>query len=348
MRYKLLGKSGLRVSEICLGAMTFGQEWEIGAPKKESFGVMETFAKAGGNFIDTADLYQGTTSEKWVGEFAASDRDHWVLATKYSLSMRPDDPNFCGNHRKHLVQAVEASLERLATDYIDLYWVHAWDFLTPVEEVVRGLDDLVRSGKVLYVGVSDTPAWIVSQAVTLAELRGWSRFVGLQIEYSLIERTPERELLPMARTIDLAVTPWGALGGGLLTGKYTGDPKKDKKVDTGRKMAASRRFTERNLTIASTLRKVADESGCKPSQAALAWLRSRPGVIIPVVGARRADQLAESLGCLDLTLSPGQLAALDEVSRIEMGFPMDFLEAAPTRKIRFGDTGGLIDSHRPY
>ncbi|HLA41412.1 MAG TPA: aldo/keto reductase, partial [Candidatus Glassbacteria bacterium] len=272
MRYKLLGKSGLRVSEICLGSMTFGQEWDIGSPKPDCFKVMEAFAAAGGNFIDTADLYQGTISEQWVGEFIASDRHHWVLATKYSLSMRPDDPNFCGNHRKHMVQAVEASLTRLGTDYIDLYWVHAWDFLTPVEEVVRALDDLVRAGKVLYVGVSDTPAWVVSQAVTLADLRGWSRFVGLQIEYSLIERTPERDLLPMARTLDLAVASWGALGGGLLTGKYSGDPKKDAKADTHRKMPASRRFTARNLEIARAVQKVANEAGCKASQAALAWL----------------------------------------------------------------------------
>ncbi|MFC1544791.1 aldo/keto reductase [Gemmatimonadota bacterium] len=346
MRYKLLGHSGLRVSEISLGTMTFGEEWGFGAAKDESFGVMEAYAAAGGNFIDTADLYTNSTSEKWVGEYIAADRAHWVLATKFSLSMRPDDPNFCGNHRKHMVQAVEASLKRLGTDYIDLYWLHAWDFLTPVDEVMRALDDLVRAGKVLYIGISDTPAWIVSRANTIAELRGWTRFVGLQIEYSLIARTPERDLLPMAREMELAVTPWGALGAGLLTGKYTGDPKKDKKVDAKRKLPGSRNFTERNLEIGRTVAEVANAAGWKASQVALAWLRRQPGVIVPIVGARKAAQLKESLGCLDITLDDKQMAALDEVSRVDLGFPMEFLEREAIRNVRFGGTGDLIDNHR--
>ena len=199
MRYKLLGRSGLRVSELALGTMTFGEEWGWGASKADSQKVFDAYAEAGGNFVDTANRYTEGTSEKFVGEFIHSDREHFVLATKYTLKMRDDDPNFSGNHRKNLVQSVNASLKRLNTDYIDLLWVHAWDFLTPVEEVMRGLDDLVRQGTVLYVGVSDTPAWIVAQANTLADLRGWTRFVGLQIQYSLVERTPERDLLPMAR-----------------------------------------------------------------------------------------------------------------------------------------------------
>jgi len=199
MRYKLLGRSGLRVSELALGTMTFGEEWGWGASKADSQKVFDAYAEAGGNFVDTANRYTEGTSEKFVGEFIHSDREHFVLATKYTLKMRDGDPNFSGNHRKNLVQSVNASLKRLNTDYIDLLWVHAWDFLTPVEEVMRGLDDLVRQGTVLYVGVSDTPAWIVAQANTLADLRGWTRFVGLQIQYSLVERTPERDLLPMAR-----------------------------------------------------------------------------------------------------------------------------------------------------
>ena len=226
MRYKLFGNSGLRVSELCLVAMTFGEEWGWGASKDESRRLFDAFAEAGGKFSDTANHYTDGTSERYVGEFIAAERERFVLATKYTLNSRPDDPNGGGNHRKSMMQAINASLKRLGTDYIDLYWLHAWDFMTPVDEVMRAFDDLVRSGKVLYIGISDAPAWIVSRANTLAELRGWSPFVGLQIQYSLIERTPERDLLPMARALDIAVTAWGPLGGGLLTGKY--NPEADK------------------------------------------------------------------------------------------------------------------------
>ncbi|MFC1662135.1 aldo/keto reductase, partial [Gemmatimonadota bacterium] len=179
MRYKLLGRSGLRVSELGLGTMTFGEEWGWGASKKESQRIFDAYATAGGNFVDTANRYTEGTSERFVGEFVAADRGHFVVATKYTLFNREGDPNAAGNHRKNMVQSLEASLRRLKTDYIDLLWVHAWDFMTPVDEVMRGLDDLVRAGKVLYVGISDTPAWIVSQANTLADLRGWTPFVAL-------------------------------------------------------------------------------------------------------------------------------------------------------------------------
>ncbi len=209
MRYKLFGKSGLRVSELALGTMTFGEEWGWGASKEESKKIFDAYAEAGGNFIDTANRYTEGTAEKFVGEFIAADRDHFVLATKYTLFMRRDDPNFSGNHRKNMVQSLEASLKRLKTEAVDLYWVHAWDYMTPVEEVMRALDDMVRAGKILYVGISDTPAWVIAQANTLAELRGWSRFVGIQLQYSLIERNIERELLPLARETDMAVTAWG-------------------------------------------------------------------------------------------------------------------------------------------
>ena len=199
MRYKLLGKSGLRVSELALGTMTFGEEWGWGASKEECHAMFDAFAEAGGNFVDTANRYTEGTSEKLVGEFTAADRDHFVVATKYTLFTRRDDPNAAGNQRKNMVQSLEASLKRLGTGYVDLYWVHAWDFVTPIEEVMRGLDDLVRAGKILYIGISDTPAWIVSRANMLAELRGWSQFVGLQVRYSLLDRAGERDLLPMAR-----------------------------------------------------------------------------------------------------------------------------------------------------
>src|SRR5580698_2019016 len=222
MKYRLLGKSGLRVSEASLGTMTFGNEWGWGSPKAEAQKVYESYREAGGNFIDTANFYTNGTSEKFLGEFMQGHRESVVLATKYSNAAPGNDPNAAGNHRKNMMQAVEGSLKRLKTDYIDLYWVHIWDKLTPVEEVMRGLDDLVRAGKVLYVGISDAPAWWIAQANTLAHLRGWSPFVGLQIEYSLIERTVERELIPMAQALNIGVTAWSPLANGVLTGKYHG------------------------------------------------------------------------------------------------------------------------------
>src|SRR6188472_3405035 len=232
MKYSLLGKSGLRVSELCLGAMTFGEEWGWGASKEECHKIFNAYVDAGGNFIDTANKYTEGTSEKYIGEFIESDRDRFVLATKYTSNTRRGDPNAGGNHRKNMTQSLEASLKRLNTDYIDLYWVHAWDPLTPIEEMMRALDDMVRAGKILYIGISDAPAWIVSQANTVANLRGWTEFTGLQIEYSLIERTPERELLPMASALDIGVTAWSPLGGGVLTGKYNN--KSEKQVTKGK------------------------------------------------------------------------------------------------------------------
>jgi aryl-alcohol dehydrogenase-like predicted oxidoreductase len=222
MRYRLLGDSGLRVSEICLGTMTFGEDWGWGAAKDEARKMYEAYREAGGNFIDTANLYTMGTSEKFVGEFIREHSGEVVLATKYTNSMPGKDPNAAGNHRKNMFQAIEASLKRLGTDYIDLYWLHIWDQITPVEEVMRGFEDLIRSGKVLYAGVSDAPAWWIARANTLAEFRGWGKFVGLQIEYSLIERTVERELLPMAKSLGLTITAWSPLAGGVLSGKYEG------------------------------------------------------------------------------------------------------------------------------
>src|SRR5712672_4075061 len=227
MKYRLLGKSGLRVSEAALGTMTFGDEWGWGSPKAEAQKVYETYREAGGNFIDTANFYTNGTSERFLGDFIQRDRQRVVLATKYSNAAPGNDPNAAGNHRKNMMQAVEASLKRLQTDYIDLYWVHIWDGITPFEEVMHGLDDIVRQGKVLYVGISDAPAWWIAQANTLAELRGWTQFTGLQIEYSLIERTVERELIPMAKALNLGVVAWSPLAGGVLTGKYHGDGKAD-------------------------------------------------------------------------------------------------------------------------
>jgi len=345
MKYKLLGKSGLRVSEICLGTMTFGEEWGWGASKAESKKMFDAYAGAGGNFIDTANLYTNGTSEKFVGEFisSATDREHFVLATKYSLATRNGDPNACGNHRKNLVQAIETSLERLGTDYIDLYWLHAWDFLTPIEEVMRALDDLVRAGKVLYIGISDTPAWVVSRANMLAELRGWTPFVALQIEYSLVERTPERELLPMACELDLAVTPWAPLGAGVLTGKYS---RANAFPDGSRLKKDSPKFNERNLKIAAEVDNVADEIGCSSSQVALNWLRQQAGVMVPIIGATKQAQLKENLKCLDYSLSDEQLARLNLASEIELGFPHEFLKRPRIQEVIYGGTYEQIENHR--
>jgi aryl-alcohol dehydrogenase-like predicted oxidoreductase len=343
MRYKILGKSGLRVSELCLGTMTFGEDWGFGASKEESRRVFDAFVERGGNFIDTANLYTSGTSERFVGEFVAGSRGRFVVATKYTLSTNPDDPNASGNHRKNLVQALHASLERLGTDYIDLLWVHAWDGgLTPIDEVMRALDDVVRAGKVLYVGISDTPAWVVSQANTLADLRGWSRFVGLQIEYSLIARTPERELLPMAKALDLAVTPWGAIGGGVLSGKYS----KGQPADSKRVQANQHRVSERSLSIAAEVDQIAAEIERTPSQIALAWVRQQAGVIVPIIAARKLDQIVDNLASTEVTLGGEHLARLHKASAIELGFPHDFLSSDQVGAIVHGKTRNLVDNHR--
>jgi aryl-alcohol dehydrogenase-like predicted oxidoreductase len=340
MRYKLLGKSGLRVSELALGTMTLGLEWGWGASKEESKKVFDAYAEAGGNFIDTANRYTNGTSETFVGEFTRADRAHFVLATKYSLKTRDGDPNAAGNHRKSLVQSLDASLKRLNTDYIDLYWVHAWDIVTPVEEVMRALDDAVRAGKVLYVGISDAPAWVVSRANMLAEVRGWSPFVGLQIQYSLIERSAERDLLPMARALDIAVTPWAALARGILSGKY------NRQESAQGRAAMWGTLSEANMRIAGAVVKIAEEVGRSPAQVALNWVRQQPGVIIPIIGARTVEQAWDNLACVEFSLTPDQLQRLSEVSQIELGFPHEFLASDTVRDLVFAGTYHQIDNHR--
>jgi aryl-alcohol dehydrogenase-like predicted oxidoreductase len=305
--------------------MTWGNDRESwGVAKEESSRILGAFAKAGGNFLDTADYYVDGESERIVGELIASDRDRWVVGTKYVCNSRPSDPNGGGSHRKNMTQALEASLRRLRTDYVDLYWVHMWDSFTPAEEVVRALDDMVRAGKVLYVGISDTPAWIVSQCVTLADLRGWSRFVGLQVSYSLVERNVERDLLPMARALDLAVTAWAPLGHGLLTGRYRTDqprPRDTRLAAIGGKVAA-RVTSERNLVIADVVNAIAAARGATASQVAISWLRAQHqrGVIIPIIGVRTRAQLDDNLKALDIGLSADDLERLDKCSSIELGF----------------------------
>jgi aryl-alcohol dehydrogenase-like predicted oxidoreductase len=344
MRYKLFGHTGLRVSELCLGTMTFGEDWGWGAPKDECARILDAFGEAGGNFIDTANRYTEGTSERIVGELIASDRDHWVLATKYGLNSGTDgsDPNVGGGHRKSIMRAIDESLERLRTDYLDVYWLHVWDAFTPVDEVVQTLDDLVRSGKVLYAGISDTPAWVVSQAVTLADLRGWTRFAGLQVPYSLLWRDVERDLLPMAHALDLAVTTWEPLGSGLLTGRYG----TDREAPEGTRITTTqyeRLLTDRNLAIADTVNEVAAERGASSAQVAIAWVRAQQrAVIIPIVGARSRAHIEDSLGAVDVELSDEELERLDEVSRIELGFPHDF----EGRAFAHSATCDLVEDHR--
>ncbi len=337
MNYHLFGRSGLRVSEMCLGTMTFGEDWGWGSPKEEAKQIYDAFREAGGNFIDTANLYTVGTSEKYLAEFMQSHREEIVMATKYTNALPGHDPNSAGNQRKNMVQAVEASLKRLGTDYIDLYWLHAWDGMTPVEEVMRAFDDLVRSGKVLYIGVSDTPAWVIAQANMLAELRGWTAYTGMQIEYSLLERTVERDLIPLAKDQNMAVTAWSPLKSGLLTGKYLAR----EEGGTGEADAASRlnqdmmkdfaKMGEQGKKVIREVVAIAQETGATPAQVALAWLRYRPVPVIPIIGARKPAQLQDNLNSLQVELSPQQVQRLDEVSAIELGFPHDFLQAEMPR-----------------
>jgi aryl-alcohol dehydrogenase-like predicted oxidoreductase len=340
MRYRLLGNSGLRVSEAALGTMTFGDDWGWGAAKDEARKVYDAFREAGGNFIDTANIYTNGTSESFLGDFMKGHRASVVMATKYTNSAPGTDPNAAGNHRTSRVQAVEASLKRLQTDYIDLYWVHIWDQITPFEEVMRGLDDLVRQGKVLYVGISDAPAWWIARANTLARLRGWSPFVGLQIEYSLIERTVERELIPMAAALNLGLTAWSPLAGGVLTGKYHGHESSEPGRMSGDMMKEFLPEQQRTERIVSAVKTVSDEVGRSMAQVALAWLRYRPVPVIPIIGARKLTQLQDNLASFDLVLSADQLKTLDDASRIELGFPHDFYAKELVRTFVYG---GLRD-----
>ncbi|GAB3162111.1 aldo/keto reductase [Myceligenerans halotolerans] len=318
MRYTLLGQSGLRVSEVGLGTMTFGTDWGFGGDAKEARRMVDTFAAAGGNFIDTANNYTNGTSESLVGEAVSDDRDRWVVGTKYTLASRDDDLNAAGNSLKNLRRTVETSLRRLRTDYIDVLWLHAWDDLTPVEEVMRGLDTLTRAGKVLYVGISDSPVWAASYGQALAHLRGWSPFVGLQVPWSLADRDVEREFVPMAQALGMGVCAWGPLSGGLLSGKYA----------EGQPAAGTTRRPRQNadrLKIAARVHELARERGIGSAEMALAWLRSRGA--IPLIGARTADQLESNLACVDIDLEPGEVESLEAASPVDLGFSRGFLDS---------------------
>jgi aryl-alcohol dehydrogenase-like predicted oxidoreductase len=333
MRYRLFGRSGLRVSELGLGTMTFGTDWGWGADEAECARIVAAFADAGGNFIDTPSNYTAGSSERFVGGLTAGDRDRWVLATKYTLTVDRTDPNAGGNHRKSLVRALEQSLRRLRTDYVDLLWLHMRDATTPIEEAVRALDDQVRLGKVLYVGISDSPAWVAARANAIAELRGWTPFVGLQLPYSLASRDPERELLPMAAELGLTVTPWGVLGAGVLTGRPP------------ETLRWPEEMSDRARAVVDVLTAVAEERGCTPAQVAIAWLlRRRAPELVPILGVRSAEQLADNLGALDVELTETERAQLDDAAAPSLGFPRTFLESDGVRDLIYGDSWNLLYS----
>lgn len=330
MKYKLLGRSGLKVSELCLGTMGFGTEAGWGADKESSFEIMEAFANAGGNFLDTANIYKLGTSEKIIGEFVSKrDRDFFVIATKYTLKDNETNVNASGNNRKNMIRSVEESLKRLQTDFIDVLYLHIWDDLTPVDEILRAMDDLMRQGKVNYVAISDTPAWIVSQAQTMAELMGWSKFVALQVEYSLLQRTPERELLPMAKHYGLTVTPWAPLAGGALTGKYL-------RGDKGRIKEDSNRLNENSQRITKEVVAVAEKMNVEPSHVALRWTMQQPLSVIPIVGATKLSQLEENLKTVDIVLTDEDVERLNKASEIDLGFPGKFFKEEAVQKNTYG------------
>jgi aryl-alcohol dehydrogenase-like predicted oxidoreductase len=317
MNYKLLGKSGLRVSELVLGTMTFGENWGWGASKEESLKIFNSFTDAGGNFIDTANIYTEGHSEELVGEFIRENRDRYVLATKFTGSITKDNPNSWGNHRKSMKLSLEQSLKRLQTDYIDLYWVHIWDYTTRTEEVMRALDDLVKQGKILYVGISDAPAWIVSQANMLSELKGWTPFTAIQVEYNLIQRTAEYDLLSMAKALELGVLAWSPLAAGILTGKF-----KSETNDSKRSFIAQQgRIDERVNSIVDVVLKISEETGKTPGQVALNWVLAQSDQIFPIIGARKVAQIRDNLQSIDFKLNDKQLEDLDKASKTELIFP---------------------------
>ncbi len=327
MRYRLLGRTGLRVSELFFGAMSF---YERGDALPRYRAMLDAYADAGGNVIDTASAYG--ESESVLGELLEGRRDRFVVATKYTLSRDGGDPNAAGNHRKNLALSLERSLRRLRTDYIDLFWVHLWDRHTPVEETMRALDDAVRAGKILYVGISDAPAWLVSRANTLAEWRDWTPFAGLQVPYNLLKRDAERELLPMAEAFGMSVAAWGPLAGGVLSAKFTvpGGVEGPTRVDPGS-------LTDRDHAVARAVREVADELGVSAAQVALAWTRARYEGVHPIIGASGVEQVTDNLGSVDVVLPEEAIGRLAGATEFAVGFPADFIAECEANPWVFGE-----------
>ena len=321
--YVTLGHSGLRVSPLCLGTMTFGEDWGWGSSVAESQAILDRYRDLGGNFIDTANGYTKGHSERIIGDHLGrhpARRERTVIATKFVTNMYRGDPNGGGAGRKAIVAQCEQSLRRLQTSYIDLYWMHAWDSQTPIEETMRALEDLVRDGKVRFIGFSDCPAWKCAEAQLIARFRGWAPIIALQIEYSLIQRTVEGELIPMARELGMGVTPWSPLGGGALTGKY---PRAERGSHApGRGARVTARLDDRTYDLVDEAARIATELGTTTARVALAWVRQRPGVSSTIIGARTLAQLDDNVASLEVTLSSAQLGRLDALSTPTLPFPM--------------------------
>ena len=323
--YVTLGRSGLRVSPLCLGAMTFGEDLGWGSSVEESQVILDRYIDLGGNFIDTANFYTKGHSEKIIGDHLGrhpARRDRLVIATKFSGNLYPGDPNGGGSGRKSIISACENSLRRLQTDYIDLYWLHNWDVHTPIDETMAALDDLVRAGKVRYLGVSDTPAWKIAEANLTARFRGWSQFIGLQIEYSLLERSVEQELVPMARELGLGITPWSPLKSGVLSGKYTRE--NAGQLQNGRAFAESF-LNEQAYVVIDELGAIAKAHDTTVARVALSWVHAQPGVSSTIIGARRLTQLEDNVKALDVTLGKQELERLDALTKPALGFPQNMM-----------------------
>jgi aryl-alcohol dehydrogenase-like predicted oxidoreductase len=340
--YVTLGRSGLRVSPLCLGAMTFGTEWGFGVDEKASRPIFDRYIELGGNFVDTADGYTAGKSEELTGKFISERhlRDRVVLATKFTFNTDSQNPNAGGNGRKNIYRALEGSLRRLKTDYVDLYWLHAWDTVTPVEEVVSTMNDLVRAGKIRHYGFSDTPAWYVARAQTLAQKEGKEPLVALQLEYSLVERTIEREHVPAAQELGLAVCPWSPLAGGLLTGKYKRESGGHRGEGQGRLTIPGgspfARFSERNWRVLDVLLEVAKQLNKPPAQVALNWVATQPGVTSTIVGATKVAQLDDNLASIDFAIPTDLRKRLDEGSSLEPAQPYIFFGAEMQSRIAGG------------
>ena len=347
MKLRLLGSSGLRVSELCLGSMTFGGAAHLYAEEKDCRAVYDAYLAAGGNFIDTADMYGRGASESMLSRFMGEDRQRIILASKYSMNTHSDDPNAGGNHRANLVRSLESSLKRLKTDYLDLYWIHAADGITPPAEAMRALDDQVRLGKILHIGISNAPAWWVAAMNATAEQRGWTRFTALQLQYNLAERTIENAFFPLAKFQDMAVTAWSPLLFGVLTGKYT--LSKNGAVEGQGRLGTpggSRMLNPHSLKVAQGLQKAADRLGVAPAVVALAWLLHRPAPVIPITGARNLKQWEQNLACVDLKLDADTLAELDALSPPAPVFPESLLAMPLFRTMVHGSA--LVDRLVPW
>ncbi|OBJ60545.1 aldo/keto reductase [Mycobacterium sp. 1423905.2] len=357
-QYVTLGRSGLRVSPLCLGAMTFGEDLGWGTSVEESQQIIDRYTELGGNFIDTANFYTRSHSEKIIGDHIGRHperRDRLVIATKFSGNLYPGDPNGGGSGRKSVIKACENSLRRLQTDYIDLYWLHMWDVNTPIEETMAALDDLVRAGKVRYLGVSDTPAWKIAQANLIAAFRGWSAFVGLQIEYSLLERTVEQELVPMATEFGLGITPWSPLKSGVLSGKYTRSNAGQRSADRGALVDSF--LNDETYALIDELEVIAGAHDSTVASVALAWVLAQPAVSSVIIGARRLSQLDDNVRAVDVELTSDELARLDALTEPTLGFPTNMLEMAAgminggtTVNGRYGPTSEYVmpEGGQPY